>query len=800
MANCNENKNPLQHIGTSQAERLLPGLHINKFALVDEKDFADWIVFASEFAEYIKYYTTANEYNRDWKAFFTNDISAQLGIIAIQNIERYRHEIKERLDFIKDDGNKFSTNAIKLKLNELFSVILTLSKALDESAQRLPEKTQLKVTVQNLIKSKLSPALKKLIAYRKAAEPPLGYLNHSFLSPLKILNKPLTDAQETIKIDGLSDDWLYDTDKDSWNDYVETIVKDESIYNNPLLKFSLSNDLQTFLSIEHAANHNLFTNIFDTYLTAYTKIIKDAETELLNTLESYDTHTPHYALFLSFLKLFRLAQTHINTFTQRHLDFYYKEVLKLKPKPAKANQIHVLGELVKQVDNYLITAGTALKAGKDSINNDVSYTLDSDSVINKAQVTQLKALYIGSGEDTIYDSGSVLLTQNNDGRVFASPVANSDDGLGGELTGDNKEWHPFVDKVYKDASLESIAMPKAQLGFALASHYLYLTEGERKVYIRFVTEPHSALLEKNMTCWLTSEKGWYQVESPVIASTGKILSEHNTPCTEISFTIPGSAPAIVNYNTSVHGGTYNCTLPILKIYLLNDDSEAYEYNLLKDTTITKIEIRVEVGMDSGYNRYGLKNLILSNDYGTLDASKPFMPFGSQPKKESGFVIGHKEIFSKENASIILNIEWADLPDDARDIKYNSTYGSSKNPSTNLYSYSINTNTTTDYSKVQPYFFQSGIWENHYGDPSSQIGEKDIFDQTSTKVQVSLPGTISENAVYKSQNIDYLYNAQSINGFLLIVLKDDFGYSNIYEIFLHILLIKVKVIITPKLLV
>ena len=39
-----------------------------------------------------------------------------------------------------------------------------------------------------------------------------------------------------------------------------------------------------YLRVEHAANHNLFTGIFDTYLTSYTKIIQEAESELLKTL------------------------------------------------------------------------------------------------------------------------------------------------------------------------------------------------------------------------------------------------------------------------------------------------------------------------------------------------------------------------------------------------------------------------------------------------------------------------------------------------------------------------------------
>lgn len=772
MSNCSEHKNPLQHNGTSQLQRLLPGLDKNKFALVDEKDFADWIVFANGFAAFINYYDSSDKIAGNWQPFFNSDISAQLGTIAIQNIERYRLEIKERFDFIKDDDNKTSITAIKIKLNELFSALLTLSKALDDYAQRLPVETTLKNTILNLIQTKLAPALKRLIAYYYAADASHhNYLNNTSLSDWNILNKSLTDAAQIIDIDGLNDIWLYDTSETNWIDYKNSIIADDSIYNDPLNGFA-----DDYLSISHAANHNLFSGIFDTYLTAYTKIINDAEAELLRTLNSFNAHAPHYALFLCFLRLFKFAQANINTITQRHLDFYYREVLRLQPKPAEANKVHVLAELAKQVDEYLLAKGTELKAGKDSLNKDVFYTLDNDAVFTKAKVAQLKTFYKAANSDSIYTGGA--LTQDNTNRVFASPVTNSEDGSGAELTSANKEWHPFVHKVFEDAQLKTISMPKAQIGFALASHYLYLTEGERKVFIRFVLSNNAALDGKHIECYLTTDKGWYKVDNSLaISSASKKLSDGITDCAEISFTIPGSAPAITNYNVKVHGGTYNVAVPLLKIYLVNDDLLPYEYDALKDIIITKTEIRVEVGMDGTYSQKGLKNLLLTNDFGVLDASKPFMPFGPQPEKDAGLVIGNKEIFIKKNAAVSLNIEWADLPNDVRDINYNSTYASTQNTTTHLYSYTKDSNATPYYPNVQPFFLQSGIWDKRYGNGSSQMPSKDIFNGVNNDIVVSFAAEqIPDNAVFNYADDDYSFTTKSTNGFLKLVLNDGFGYQ------------------------
>ena len=52
------------------------------------------------------------------------------------------------------------------------------------------------------------------------------------------------------------------------------------------------------------------------------------------TLQDFPSHSPHYALFLTFIKLFRVSQNHLNGFTDRHLKFYYKDILALKTNPS----------------------------------------------------------------------------------------------------------------------------------------------------------------------------------------------------------------------------------------------------------------------------------------------------------------------------------------------------------------------------------------------------------------------------------------------------------------------------------
>ena len=51
-------------------------------------------------------------------------------------------------------------------------------------------------------------------------------------------------------------------------------------------------------------------------------------------------------------------------------------------------------------------------------------------------------------------------------RIFASPAVDA-----------GESWHPFAEKVVVDGALKAIRMPHAEVGFAIASHHLWMAEG-----------------------------------------------------------------------------------------------------------------------------------------------------------------------------------------------------------------------------------------------------------------------------------------------------------------------------------
>ena len=770
MAGCENKKNPLPRNGTSRTERLLPGLK-EGYVNVDEKSIADWIVFAKDFAQYLKFYDANGFVNGDWAPFFNSDVSAVLGTFAIQNVDVYKRTIKERLDFLKDDDHVALINSAEKKLYELFSLIFSFCIALDHLNHLLPKGHTLKGRIENNIRQNLSHSVIRLLSYYKASQSG-GFITVSDVKDLKVLGQNVKGANVILNGNGLGNLWWqHPSSPVLWEDYFNDLPGDDSIFGDatlilyfeslypPTAPYTKPQWVQ-YMKMNHAANHNLFSGVFDNFLLAYSKIVSDAQRELLAGGQENHSHNPHYTLFLTFLNLYKYAQKDLNLITHRHLDFYYKDVLQIKKRTPLPNKAHIIAELAKPVTEHILFAGAEFKAGKDNEGKEVIYTLENETSFNKAKVAVLKSVYKGSVVDDNNDGSNTF-----NGRLFAAPVVNSDDGLGAELTGANKEWHPFANRIYVDGNVQEIKMPLAEIGFAIASHYLYLQEGERKVMLRLDTNNNDVLKNKPFKIYLTTEKEWYQVDEVEI-SVNNSFNKNTKSCVEFAFTLPGDAPAIVNYNTKVHSGTLGVNVPVAKVILDNDLTDAYEYNALQNIQLNAFEVAVSAGTTGSYNAEGLKQLLVTTDAGPANTSKPFQPFGAQPQTDATLVIGNKEIFTKQNTNVQINIQWANIP-----------------PLTNV-AYDNPATTTTP--TVNQNFLTGGVWRANDGSGSNQktMGLQ-LF---ASGVQVATPLVSLPVTAIADYDKEYLpYDAKTVNGFLKLTLNSDFGYKKyLADLTLHLI--------------
>lgn len=212
---------------------------------------------------------------------------------------------------------------------------------------------------------------------------------------------------------------------------------------------------------------------------------------------------PHLALLLAFLKLFGIEQEHLNSLNRRHLDFYYKDILRFSPRTGSPGKAEVFFELNKAAQSVFLPKGSLFDAGKDAENKPVYYESTDEINLNKAVVSR------------IYHC--VRNQEENSFTPLDIPTG----------------------KETKDTS------GKESTAFALmvSSDGFLLPDGKRELVFEGIP-----LSDCFSSVSYTCEKGWEKA----------IISE-NIIC------IRADQPAFSAYNADVHGGNLSVKTPVLKL-------------------------------------------------------------------------------------------------------------------------------------------------------------------------------------------------------------------------------------------
>ncbi|MEW4922921.1 baseplate J/gp47 family protein [Algibacter sp. 2305UL17-15] len=407
--------------------------------------------------------------------------------------------------------------------------------------------------------------------------------------------------------------------------------------------------IDDWMAFAHAFAKNV--NYFDTKMNTKDGswerffVEKDAIKNFLLDAEINKDLNPHLTLFVCFLKLIELSQKRLNNLSKRHLDFYYKEVLKLSNKEAVPDKVHLLFELAKNASDVRVEEETAADAGKDGDGNKRVYKTQNELIVNSAKITALKNVFHDKGTSVKY-----------------SEIANSFDGLGEDFPDDNIKWWPFGHPNFKNSD-DFPNLPNAKLGFAIASPILLLKEGERLIvfHITLATKPNKPIsandFEDGLEILLSGEKEWISAQiitakSPVSETDYSTLSDANL---KIVVKLSAAEEAVVPYQKEVLLENFNSTNPIVRfLFKTGDNTSGYKlYNILNNHSISKIKIDVDVKE--------MQDLVLENDLGRLDTSKPFLPFGPQPVRNSKLYIGCQEALNKPWSAVTINLQWKDTP-------------------------------------------------------------------------------------------------------------------------------------------
>jgi hypothetical protein len=604
MSSDCKNKNPLQRSGVNQYQRVLQALLPDQVKL-DERDYADLILFAKNYGSQLKYFNSGNVADGDWQSLMSMDVSVTLASLIKTDIQGSFIYFKDILSTIQTT-DAAAVSDLQNHFKILFDFGFSITKILNEYYNALPADFEFKEVLGNSILSNFPEYYDRLKKYYAEA------VLQGIVDPSNTFSVTPSPFALT-----LSQNFSESELVDKWFD--STIPSFTPTFNGASIA----------LKIKNTSTHNLFTGVFDQYLKSFAKIVELSSKYLDHTLSSFPTHTPHYALYLAFIKLFRFAQNHLNQFSKRHLDLYYKEILRLSNKDAQPDNVHLTFELAKTVkDSHLLEKDTIFKAGKDIEGEEIFYALTDGVVLNKGAVKSIKSVFVNKDLSA------------NTKQLLANPKTNSEDGLGAKIESVDKSWKVFGDS---DRAV-------ADVGFVVASNYLYLREGIRTITFKFYAPEGDPItfissdIQNLFSLQFSGEKGWVDVK--IESSNVEVSAEYFS----IRVTLDGGVPAIVPYFQKLHEHNFNTKLPVAK-FLIND---AKAKESVWDFAFKKIDLTVDVT--------GMKDLAIQNDTGSLSASKPFDLFGSAPHVGSSLIIGSKEIFMKTlqpvgNVSVRMNITW-----------------------------------------------------------------------------------------------------------------------------------------------
>ncbi|MCB9287765.1 MAG: hypothetical protein H6560_10645 [Lewinellaceae bacterium] len=616
-ASDDNQKHPLIRDGVSQRQRMAPALDPS-LVKVDERTVEDFLVFALEFSRQLLYHnhdprmqSGSGSDLHDWEPFWNRDPSVVIASIQKTNPLIEKEAFYAALDEPATPG----------QLASLIQLLYALIEKTDTWLKRLTVEPDFRSRLSRMVAANLQRLVPTLVAVEKGAAIVFDGLY------------PFPDKR-SLEQKRLSGEWLpagFSFDAVEPNTGIFNVFRTEALSGNLLLAPNPSEEER--LQAVHEPLAKLFTEAYNIYFQA----IQLAPAYFRQTLELRD-HEPHVALFISFLKLYALLQEDLNRMAQRHLDFFYREVLQLKEKPLKPDHVHLFFELARQVDEHELKGQLRFVAGADDTGQERFYTLDEDIVLNKAAPELFRTVYIDRKEGVIEN-------------VYAAPVANSEDGLGAEIEDEEKpSWK----------TLGGPAMPPVEIGFVVASREMLLGDGARKITLTLQMTgaellPAGSDISSSFDVFLSGAEGW--IDSTQLQS---FTVEQSAGSLIFRISLGTEAPAVAPFDAETLGEQLGTSLPVLKILLRQPPPEGlpFAYHYFRQAQVDNIILETAV--------IGHSNLSLFSDLGPIDPTKPFQPFGPQPIVGSGFYIGSSEAGQKYLDTADLVLEWEQVPENFTD--------------------------------------------------------------------------------------------------------------------------------------
>ena len=658
--------NPGMNPGTERGERFPAALEEGAFQ-IDATRLEERLAMTGRLARQLLFFDLQDREAGDWGELFLGDESCVLARILATDLEAKQAEF---LSDLKKPHNRamLTAHVIELALEiDLWYKSLAANAALAAAA--------LRERIRELVSQHLAADLQPLLEVATGA----GFFRN-------------TDRAGGFQRMALARSWL------------------DPIWHRPT----------PLRSVDGHSDVDALRRCFSAFLGAMSRI-QELTRRLLPDSLATKSHAPAAGLLLAFAQLVSVIQRHVNQFTDRHIDFYYRECLRFTPQPGRLESAHlVCARNMRFPADVPIPAGTVFSAGKDAAGNDIEFRSDADLLLTDAKVEKIAMLLLERDRLISPERDFDYVT-----RVKATPPTAV--GLSDPQRG-TRRWPLFGGAGGEDA----------RIGLAIATPLLLLQEGTReiRVTLRFgATTPadfeslvaatlsatdapgfnaaagrllsrwllaaddplssgdldrvrqaaakilgqavpapdhaadllnflagsappkrdlmFNALFASVLRVLLSSADGWLEMSSAFVRRPPAADASGRAGL-QIVLRLRPEDPAVTGCVAAVHGPQWQTQLPVFQL-LLQPRAHLYAYSLLSDATLDDVTVAVHVT--------GVHNVFVYNNYGRLDPSKPFAPFGPLPSLSSYLVLGAPEIARKHLESLRLNLEWGRLPQD-----------------------------------------------------------------------------------------------------------------------------------------
>jgi len=440
----------------------------------------------------------------------------------------------------------------------------------------------------------------------------------------------------------------------------------------------LNNELKELGSKREQVDHlfKKYVVICKPILTQVKQLGNSAPITLERYLKTYKGHKPHIGLLLSCIDLLSFVQNDLNEIPKRHLDFYFKELLKEVERGQILDVVPFYVELQRNVVEKYIPKGTLIKAGQTDTGSNRMYSLLHDSNFSPVEIVGLHTLFTSTNE---------LIEIKASFRTVSGIYSNI---LDKSIYNKSNEISPATAIIGEEQLLRTDAnrtMIDTELGLIIASPLLFLEEGERLVSFtlnfsgaefRFFTdllldiaktqqisaeEVFSNLFNNAFEGFLTTAKGWLPISNLKVVSP----KDWSSASFSILLQLNKAVPAITALDVKLSEKYEELpNYPVFKLKI-NQNAGKYVYSFLQFLVFEKIIINTKVK--------GLKSLVGHGPFGPLDMNSDVALFGPTPQLGSTIMVGHPEIFVKPLTKIKLSWEYVSLPQGTNFKKHYEAY-------------------------------------------------------------------------------------------------------------------------------